>query len=223
MKKLIIFGTGKMGEMAHYYITHDSDYEIEAFTSDREYIEENQFMGLPVVPFEDIEQKYPPSECDMFVAVGYGKLNSIRREKYEAAKEKGYKLINFISSKTIQYGDTQIGDNCFILENQVFQSKVTIGNNVVIWSGNHFGHDVEIGDHAWISSHVVVSGGVKIGESSFVGVNATLRDHIKIGNKCIIGAGALILGNAEDKSVYIAQPTKAYPMDSEKFSAFTNI
>jgi len=100
---------------------------------------------------------------------------------------------------------------------------VVIGNNVVIWSGNHFGHDVEIGDHSWISSHVVISGGVKIGDESFVGVNATFRDNIKIGSKCIIGAGALILNNAEDKAVYIAQPTKPYPMDSDKFGAFMKI
>ncbi len=212
-----------MGEMVHFYLTHDSDHQIVAFTSDKEYIKEDKFLGLPVVPFEDVEKKYPPSEYDMFVAVGYAKLNAIRQKKYKEAKGKGYKLISFVSSKSIQYGDTKMGDNCFILENQVFQSNIKIGNDVVIWSGNHFGHDVEIGDHAWISSHVVVSGGVKIGESSFIGVNATLRDHIQIGKECLIGAGALILNNTKDKSVYIAQPTKPYPMDSEKFSAFMNI
>jgi len=212
-----------MAEMAHFYFTHDSDYKIEAFICDKEYIKEDNFLSLPVVPFEEVEKLYPPKDYYMFIAVGYGKLNSSRKQKYEEAKSKGYELVSYLNSKASHYGDLKIGDNCFILENQVFQSNVKIGNNVVLWSGNHFGHDVEIGDHTWLSSHIVVSGNVKIGESCFIGVNATFRDHITIGNECIIGAGALILNNTKDKSVYIETPTKPYPMDSEKFVKFANL
>ena len=35
------------------------------------------FQGLPVVSFEDVEQKLPPIEYDMFIAVGYHDLNNI--------------------------------------------------------------------------------------------------------------------------------------------------
>jgi hypothetical protein len=30
MKKIVIFGTGDIGELAHFYFTHDSDYDIAA-------------------------------------------------------------------------------------------------------------------------------------------------------------------------------------------------
>jgi len=86
MKKIIIFGTGKMGEMVHFYFKNDSSFEIAAFTSDKDYIKGDKFMDLPVVPFEEVEKKYPPTRYDMFVAVGYDKLNSIRLEKYNEAK-----------------------------------------------------------------------------------------------------------------------------------------
>jgi len=191
--------------------------EIAAFTVDRAYLKEGEMMGLPVVAFEEVQNEYPPDEYKMFIAIGYKNLNKVRTQKCLEARSKGYELATYVSSKISSWGDTQVGDNCFILENQVLQPWVKIGNNVVLWSGNHLGHDVVIGDNCWISSHVVVSGNVTIGESSFVGVNATIADHVKIGRECIIGAGALINRDTADRQVYIAKPTEIYRLDSPNF------
>jgi len=35
---------------------------------------------------------------------------------YDEAKRKGYTLVSYISSKCNHWGDTLIGDNCFIFE-----------------------------------------------------------------------------------------------------------
>jgi len=223
MAKVVVFGTKKMAELAHFYFTKDSPHEVVAFTVDGEFIDQKEFRGLPLVPFEDVIQKYPPDEYKMFIAVGYKNLNTVRAQKYYEAKEKGYELVTYLSSKITHWGDTEIGDNCFILENQVLQPFMKIGNNVTLWCGNHFGHDVVIGDHCYIASHVVVCGGVSIGPYTFIGVNATIRDDTKIGRECIIGAGALILRDVDDKSVYIAKPTDKYPLDSERFEKMMNI
>ncbi len=217
MNKVVIFGTEKMAEVAHFYLTKDSPYEVIAFTADADFIREKQFNGLPVVPFEEVEKLYPVDKFSMLVAVGYKNLNSVRAKKYEEAKVKGYSLISYVNSRVTQWGEIEIGDNCFILENQVIQPWVKIGNDVILWSGNHFGHNVVIGDHCWISSHVVISGGVTIGPRCFLGVNSTIRDEVKIGAECIIGAGALILNDVIDKSVYVATPTELYPLDSARF------
>ena len=223
MTKVVIFGTAKLAELAHFYLTHDSPYEIVAFTVNENFIKDKEFMGLPIIPFEEIEKSYPPDRFKMFIAIGYRKLNTIRADKYNEAKNKGYKLISYVSSKAIHWGDTEIGDNCFILENQIIQPFVKIGNDVILWGGNHFGHDVVIGDHCWISSHVVICGGVSIGPYSFIGVNATIRDDVTIGRECIIGAGALILNNTHDKEVYIAKPTELYRLDSTRFEKMMDI
>jgi len=223
MKKVVIFGAEKLAELVRFYLINDAPYEVVAFTINGEFIKEKQFVGLPVIPFEDIDKLYPPDEFKMFIAIGYKKLNTIRADKYNEAKSKGYALISYVSSKAIHWGDTGIGDNCFILENQVIQPSVKIGNDVVLWSGNHFGHDVTIGDHCWISSHVVVSGGVTIGPYTFIGVNATIRDDVTIGRECIIGAGATILNDTKDRAVYIAKPTELYPLDSASFEKMMDI
>ncbi len=200
-KPLIIFGTGDIGELAHYYFTHDSDFAVAAFTVDRQYIGDALFHGLPVVPFEEVTQHFSPEAHAMFVALSYAELNDVRKRKYLEAKASGYPLASYVSSRATVLNDGKIGDNCFILENNVIQPFVTIGNDVTLWSGNHVGHHSTIGDHTFIASHVVISGGVTIGESCFVGVNATFRDHIRIGDRCIIGAGALMLADAEGGGV----------------------
>lgn len=207
MNKLVIFGAGDIAELAHYYFTHDSDYSVVAFTVDNTYCTVKTFLGIEVVPFSEVPTKFPPQEYDVFVALSYSKLNALRKEKYETFKKLGYKLPSYISSRASVLTD-QIGDNCFILEDNTIQPFVKIGNNVTLWSGNHIGHHSKIADHNFISSHVVVSGGVEIDEACFLGVNATLRDHIKIGKSSVIGAGALILNDVEPEGLYVGTATE---------------
>ena len=207
-KPLVIFGSGKIAQLAHYYFSIDSNYEVVAFTLDANFIKDANFCGLQIVAFEDVAKSYPPDSYDLFVALSYSKLNTVRKEKFLVAKELGYKLVNFISSSATVLSKEKIGENCFILEGNTIQPFVKIGNNVTLWSGNHIGHHSVIHDHTFIASHVVVSGGVEIGEQCFIGVNATLRDHIRIGDRCVVGAGALMLGDAEDEGVYIGAATQ---------------
>ena len=216
MKPLVIFGSGDIAQLAHHYFSTDSDYDIVAFTVDAEFIEDSEYCGLPVVPFENLTSSYPPNSYDLFIAVGYSKLNSIRKAKFLAAKEKGYSLASYISSRASILNDENIGENCFIFEDNTIQPFVTIGNNVTLWSGNHIGHHTVIHDHTFIASHVVVSGGVKIGEQCFIGVNATLRDHITIGVRCVIGAGALMLADAEPEGVYNGTATERAKVPSTR-------
>ena len=213
---LVIFGTSDIAQLAHYYFSTDSDYEVLAFTVDASYLSVSEFCGLPVVPFEAVSRIFPPSKHAMFIALSYSKLNQIRKEKYLAAKGMGYRLASFISPHATILNNGRIGENCFIFEDNTIQPFASIGNNVTLWSGNHIGHHSIVHDHCFIASQVVISGGVEIGESCFIGVNATLRDHIKIGEKCVIGAGALLLSDAEPEGVYIGQATERSKVPSTR-------
>ncbi|MCT7614589.1 acetyltransferase [Aliarcobacter butzleri] len=215
MKKLIIFGIGEQAEMAYYYFKNDSKYNIVAFTVDKKYINKETLFDLPIVEFEAIQNIYSEKEYELFIAIGYNKINKLREEKYLLCKEKGYKIASYISSKASIFTDN-IGENSFILEHNNIQPYVIIGNNVTLWSGNHIGHHSIIEDNCFITSHVVISGGCSIGENTFIGVNATLRDHIKIGKSNVIGAGALILSDTEDSKVYMANPTEASKVPSNR-------
>lgn len=215
-KRLVIFGSGDLAELAHYYFRTDSEHDVAAFTLDGSYIRESSLCGLPVVPFEEVAAAYPPDTHGFFVALSYSKVNALRREKYLAAKASGYSLASYVSSKATVLNEGRFGDNCFILEDNTIQPFVTVGNNVTMWSGNHIGHHSSIGDHTFIASHAVISGGVRIGEQCFIGVNATLRDHISVGDRCVIGAGTLLLGDAGAEGLYIGRATERAQIPSTR-------
>lgn len=200
MKKLVIYGTGVIGEIADYYFSNDTDYQVEAFTNAEQFIKEETFSARPLVAFENLENTFPAAEFDVFVALGYMKTNQIRQARYAEAKSKGYRLATYVSSDAMFHA-AEIGDNCFVLENNVVQPFVKIGNNVTLWSGNHIGHHSTIRDNCFVSSHVVISGACTIEENCFLGVNCTLRDNLTLGRFTVVGAGAVVLNDCEQRTV----------------------
>jgi sugar O-acyltransferase (sialic acid O-acetyltransferase NeuD family) len=143
----------------------------------------------------------------MHVALSYRGLNSLRESKFKQCQNAGYELVSYISSKATIFPDLKLGSNCFILENQNIQPRVTIEDNVMLWSGNHVGHGSTIKEHAYLASHVVISGHVEIGRRCFIGVNATIRDFLMIGDDTFIGMGAIVTRNLAEGSVVL--PSKS--------------
>ncbi|MFA5974934.1 MAG: acetyltransferase [Elusimicrobiota bacterium] len=222
MKKIVIFGTGDVAELAHFYMTHDSERRIAAFCADGDQIQSKAFCGLPVVPFENVQKEFPADRFDLFIALSYNKLNETRARKYTEAKAKGYTLASYVSTRSVTWPDLTIGDNCFIMENQTIQPFVKIGNNVTLWSGNHVGHGAVIDDHVFVTSHVVISGHVKVGAFSFLGVNCTLKDGITLAPKTVVGAGATVLSNTQENGVYTGPKAELRARDASRIRYFTH-
>ena len=218
---VVIFGTGDVAQLAWFYLTHDSPFDIVAFSADAEYVESDEFQGLPLIPFEEVEEKLPPSDFKMFVALSYSRLNEVRAKKYREAKAKGYELISYVSSRSVVWPGLDMGDNCFIFENQTIQPFVKIGDDVTLWSGNHVGHHSTIGDHCFITSHVVISGHCVIEPYCFLGVNSTLRDGITIAERSVVGAGATIVKSTEPNGVYTGPAAELRARDAARVSYFT--
>jgi sugar O-acyltransferase (sialic acid O-acetyltransferase NeuD family) len=212
---IVIFGTGDIARLAHFYFSTDSDHTVVAFTVDAAYLSSETFLDLPVVPFDQVTARFPPSDHHMFVALSYAKMNQVRAAKYGEAKALGYQLASYISSRCSFLSQHPPGDNCFILEDNTVQPFVRIGSDVTLWSGNHIGHDARIGDHCFISSHVVVSGHVEIGRHCFVGVNATIRNDIRIAEFTLVGAGAIVMKDTTARSVFVAARTPPFSRTSD--------
>jgi len=205
--KVIIFGCGRISELAYYYLRDDSMYEVVAFTVHKEYMKDVFFQNKPVIEFEKLEDFYDPNEYYMFAPISATKLNKLRESVYNEGKNKGYKFISYISSKSLCC-TKNIGENCFILENNVIQYCVKIGNNCILWSGNHIGHHSEIEDNVFITSHVVISGMCKIKKYSYIGVNSTLKDGLTIAENTVIGMSSTVTKNTEEYNIYIGSPAK---------------
>ena len=215
MADVVIFGVKDFASLAHFYLRHDSEHRVVAFTVHRDFLPaEREFEGLPVVPLEELETTYPPNRFSAFAPMSHRKMNRLREGIYNELKGRGYQLISYVSSRATTFPEGKIGDNCFILEDNTLQPFATIGDNVVIWSGNHIGHHSVVESHTFITSHVVISGHCRIGAYSFLGVNATLKDQITLGEGTLIGMGANITKDTEPWSLYKADATKASRISS---------
>ena len=223
MGKIVIFGAGKIAEVAYSYLTSDSPHEIAAFTIDESYMTKKELFGLPIVPFEELEKHCSPDKYKMLVIIGYHNLNKIRAKKYQQAKDKGYQLISYISTKSNIDKSVIIGENCFICEFNSIQAGCKIGNNVVMWPNNTVSHHCKINDHNWITAGVTISGVTTIESYCFIGVNTAIGHEITIGCETLIGAGSIITKNVEPNGVYIAGDTPKYKLDSATFLRLTKL
>lgn len=200
-KRIIIIGNNQTAELATWYLKNDTDFEICGYAVDEKYITSNTFNDMPLVSYNNIENLYPKEEFQLFAPMQAKNMNEVRRDIFLRGKKKGYNFISYKSSKATIL-TKEIGENCFILEDNTIQPYTSIGSNVVIWSGNHIGHHSIIEDHVFITSHVVVSGRCVIQQHAFLGVNCCIKDGITIGQKCLIGMGAVITNSTENDSVY---------------------
>ncbi len=214
ISKVLIFGTGDLSEIVYGSISRDESYEVCGFTLHEKYLHKTTFQGLDVVPFEQIEELFPPDEFEMFVAVGYNRINRARSEIYAQCKQKNYNMVTYISPRASLLGNVVTGDNCFVGENTVIRTSTRIGNGVIIGACCYIGQNTTIGDHCFVAQSASLSGNLTIDEHAFIGPNATIRDRIHIGSSCVIGAGAVILGSTVPHGVYRAQPAEKLAVPS---------
>ncbi|MCW4000978.1 MAG: acetyltransferase [Candidatus Bathyarchaeota archaeon] len=217
-QKLVIIGDGETAELAYDYFSGDSNFEVVAFSIEEAFMHQKTLLGLPVVAFEKIEQKFNPNIHHAFVAVSFTQLNRLRSRLCKQAKAKGYRLASYISPKASVAGNVEIGENCFIQEHVSIQRGAKIGANVTIWVGSCIGHRSVIGENCFLASHVAVSGFCRVGENCFLGVNCCLAGNVKIGDDCVLGAGAVVTKNLEGGKVYVGNPAK--PLGGSSVEAF---
>jgi sugar O-acyltransferase (sialic acid O-acetyltransferase NeuD family) len=223
MARIVVFGCGTGADTAYRYISRDTAHEVCAFTVDGAFMTAATFHGLPVVEYESVVARFPPDRYEMFVALGFQGMNALRAAKYLDAKGKGYRFISYVHSGHAWLEPVTIGENCFILDSQIFNLDVRIGNNVTIWSGNHVGDRSVVGDHVWISSHVTLAGDVTVGDSCFLGVNACVSNRVTLGARTFVGANALVAKDTAEDSVLIAPAARQVPMRSDKFLAMVDL
>jgi|SRR5665213_4267753 len=212
--KLILVGDSAFAEVAFEHFTHDSPYEVVAFSVEADFLKRDSLFNRPVIAFEMLEQTFNPQDHLVYVAVPYTQLNRLRTRLAQAAKQKGYRLASYISSDACVWPNAQIGEHCFIFEQNVVQPFVRVGDNVVLWSGNHVGHHSVIGDNCFISSHVVISGFVEIGANCFLGVNSTIINNVKVGKDCWVGPSVTITKDPPDGTMYRPPRADVAPISS---------
>lgn len=215
---LIIVGDSAFAEIAYEYFTHDSPYQVVAFSVERSFLKKETLFGLPVIAFEDLAEHFSPAGHAVFVAATYTQVNRLRTRLSTTAKDKGYTLASYVSSRSFVWRNASIGEHCFVFEDNTIQPFVKIDNNCVLWSGNHIGHHSVVRANCFISSHVVISGFCDIGENSFLGVNSTISNNVTLGRDNWIGPGVTVLKNTEPGRLF--KPAKTLPAEISTLDFF---
>ncbi len=221
---IVIVGIGETAEMAADYFAMDSPFEVRAFTAEKAFLDKHPEIrsidGKSILSLDALHKKFPPTNYRAFVAMAYGRLNHDRARMYQEIKRRGYELVSYVSSRAFVGTNVQIGENCFIMENNVLQRNVKIGNDVVLWSGNHIGHRTVIEDHVFLSSHVAVSGFCRIGAYSFLGINSCIGDHVMIAKNCFIGGGVTIMHDTKENEIYRVEGWKPERLSADMVFGF---
>jgi sugar O-acyltransferase (sialic acid O-acetyltransferase NeuD family) len=217
MEGIVIFGAGKIAEVAHGYFGRDDARPVVAFTADRPHCSADAFLGLPLLPFDEIAERFPPTRFAMFVAVGYHRMNALRAERCEQARAMGYRLASYVSPQAWTPAGFAPGDNCLVLDRVTVQPGASIGRNVALWSGAVVGHHGRIDDDCWLAAGAVVGGGSRVGAGSFVGLNATVGHAVSVGQRCLLGARTLLTKDLADERVVADADSATLRLDSGRF------
>ena len=206
-EKLIIYGGGPFAKLMHYYLSVDTQYNVSGFTIDEEYMTEDHIGKLSVVPFESVEEEFPPDTYKMLVAIGYRRMRN-RPILFNKAKFKGYSFINYINSHAIVYDDLKLGGNNIILGNVNIEPGVVIGDNNIIWSDTLLGHNLILGNHNYISAKCLMAGDIAIGDLCFIGNGVTSINNLKIEDEVHVFPGAVLFKDAQKDGKYHGNPAR---------------
>lgn len=200
MADIVIFGAGEVAQVAKAYLDLYARDRVVGFTVDAAYRGSDTFLSLPLVDWERLDERFPPENVRLLGPLSYARMNDLRAERYLEGKRRGYEFASFVHPGSHVHA-ARIGENSFILENNVIQPFVDIGVGALVWSGNHIGHHASVGDFCFLASHIAIGGGTSLGERCFVAGQVGIESRLTIGRASFIGSGAIVKQDLADESV----------------------
>jgi sugar O-acyltransferase (sialic acid O-acetyltransferase NeuD family) len=205
MRDLVIFGATELARMARYYAMEDHGRNVVAFVVDAGYKTQEQFQGIPVIEWPEIQAHFAAANTDCFVALGYRAMRR-RRAVYEQVRGAGYDCVNLVSPACHVAKSAQMGENNLIFPGVVIEPGVRLGANNIIWSNATVCHDSVIGSHNFLAANTTLGGHTRLGDANFIGFSATVVQHTAIGNETLIGAQTLVRHPTRDLHQYWGVP-----------------
>ncbi len=206
MKPVIVFGISNFAKMLYIISKSINNVQVEAFLVDDEYYTDNEFCGLPVWRFSDLNHNMIET-YDFLICVGYKKMRS-RKIIFDKLSEKGCNFINFIHPSVTILPEVNIGKNNILLANVTIENNVNIGDNNVFWSQSLIAHDSIVCNHNFFAPRTVIAGHCVIGNLCFFGVNSFIVDNIKVSDETYLIAGSGLFKNTELYTRYGGNPAR---------------
>jgi len=160
-----------------------------------------------MLPFEIIDECLEMENYEVVLALGYSRMNNIRKLKYEECKKRGFSIATFCSNKAFIYTKS-IGEGCIIMPSAYIGPSVKMGVCNVVKVKNSLPHHNTVGNFNWFSGGCTFGGGTKIGNNCFFGLCSTIRNSINVADYTFSAANAYLYKNTIEGKAYIGMPAK---------------
>lgn len=219
MDRVFILGTTKYSFMIHRFIEQEKKYSVLGHTVNKSYMNsaQNECINRNVQLFalEDLSSIVESDEDVKIInTLGYTDMNRIRQKVFDACKEMGYKMLNYISEKAIVMSEIA-GEGNIVFPGAYIGTDVVLGNDNVIYSGVVLTHDISIENHNFFAANVSVGGEVHIGNNCFIGMGATIRNRLEVNDYSLIGAATYLSHSTKYAEVLV--PNKAITLEKSSF------
>lgn len=206
MENVVIYGETAFAERIYSYIKCENEMNVISFTNAKAFKKKETIQDIPVVAFEDLDERFKGVEFSILIAIGYVQMNNIRKKIYKECKLAGYTIASYISKTAIIY-QSKLGEGCIIMPNCYIGPQCNIGNGSILEACVNLSHDNKIGDFNFISTNTTLGGYASICNNCFVGLNSTIKSSICVNDYSLIGAGTNVLKSTESYSVNVGNPS----------------
>lgn len=207
MEKIFILGTTEYSFMIHSMIEQEGQYEILGHTvSGSEYNRNFKLCherGIQLYEFEQLKDYVNPGDSvNVLNTVGYSKMNQIREKMYNQCIDLGYRLVNYISSRSICLSAIS-GIGNIVFPGAYIGTNVKIGDDNVFYAGSVMTHDIKVGNHNFIAANSTVGGMVSISNNCFIGMGAVIRNKLIVADYTLVGAGSYLDVDTDKEDVFV--------------------
>lgn len=205
MKRLLIIGSGDLGQLIAYHAIQDSHYNVVGFIDDYEKVGVKK-MDLPVLGgINNIDSLFKNDKFDyLMLGIGYKHMNA-RKRIFEEYKQR-IPFGKIIHSSAYVDSSSKVGNGTFILPGCTIDKHVFVADNVLLNTAVVVAHDSIINAHCFIAPAVNIAGKVQIKDSCIIGIGSTIIDNINIEEGIQVGGGAVVIDNLITKGLYVGVP-----------------
>lgn len=206
-KPVVILGSGLFADRMRYHFEKDGGRRVVAFAAERAFIDATEHDGLPCVPFESVAVQFPPSEFELFVAVGYSGQNRHRSRLIAAAETLGYTLPNYVSPWS-KAEEVILHGNCVLLSDAVVGYACTLGKGVILGPNVVLTHHCTVERCCYLGASVSVAGATTLRERVFCGIGSTIIDSVDVAPGTFICAGSVVRKSITRSGMYEGNPAR---------------
>lgn len=162
---------------------------------------------LTPIPYSAMQSSLIAGRASLFVAMGYGRLGTLRRECVDRLARDGWSLCNMLSPFAVVDGLVEPDANVLVMRGAVIQRSASVGRGTICRSRSLVAHDSTVGQYCYLGYGAMVLGNTAVEDHCFIGAGAIVRDGIRIARGSVIGAGAAIMSDTVPNGIYASPDT----------------